>query len=91
MIRILSECDPLYDEPNLSFLNEVTTSVLNSQKITKAEITFVFASDELLAELKSKYFNKMRNWSRVKYILVYPEQRKMQKYLNNLMRKRSQD
>ena len=58
MIRILSECDPLYDEPNLSFLNEVTTSVLNSQKITKAEITFIFASDELLAELKSKYFNK---------------------------------
>ena len=58
MIRILSECDPLYGEPNLSFLNEVTTSVLNSQKITKAEITFIFASDELLAELKSKYFNK---------------------------------
>ena len=58
MIRILSECDPLYDEPNLSFLNEVTTSVLNSQKITKAEITFIFASDALLAELKSKYFNK---------------------------------
>jgi len=58
MIRILSECDPLYDEPNLSYLNEVTTSVLNSQKITKAEITFIFASDELLAELKSKYFNK---------------------------------
>ena len=58
MIQILSECDPLYDEPNLSFLNEVTTSVLNSQKITKAEITFIFASDELLAELKSKYFNK---------------------------------
>ena len=58
MIRILSECDPLYGEPNLSFLNEVTTSVLNSQKINKAEITFIFASDELLAELKSKYFNK---------------------------------
>ena len=58
MIRILSECDPLYGEPNLSFLNEVTTSVLNSQKITKAEITFIFASDALLAELKSKYFNK---------------------------------
>ena len=58
MIRILSECDPLYDEPNLSFLSEVTTRVLNSQKITKAEITFIFASDELLAELKSEYFNK---------------------------------
>ena len=58
MIRILSECDPLYDVPNLSFLNEVTTSVLNSQKITKAEITFIFASDKLLSGLKSKYFNK---------------------------------
>ena len=58
MIRILSECDPLYDEPNLSYLNEVTTSVLSPQKITKAEITFIFASDELLEELKSKYFNK---------------------------------
>ena len=58
MIRILSECDPLYDEPNLSFLSEVTTRVLNSQKITKAEIAFIFASDELLAEIKCKYFNK---------------------------------
>ena len=58
MIRILSECDPLYGEPNLSFLNEVTTSVLNSTKITKSEITLILASDKLLAELKSKYFNK---------------------------------
>ena len=58
MIRVLSECDPNYDKPDLSFLNAVTTSVLNSQKITKAEITFIFASDELLAELKSKYFNE---------------------------------
>ena len=55
---MLSECDPSYDKPNLSFLNAVTTSLLNSQKITKAEITFIFASDEFLAELKSKYFNE---------------------------------
>ena len=58
MIRVLSECDPNYDKPNLSFLNAVTTSLLNSQKVTKAEITFIFASDELLAELKSKFFNE---------------------------------
>ncbi len=42
MIRVLSECEPNYDKPNLSFLNAVTTSLLNSQKVTKAEITFIF-------------------------------------------------
>ena len=58
MIRVLSECDPNYDKPDSSFLNAVTTSVLNSQKVKKAKITFIFASDELLGELKSKFFNE---------------------------------
>ena len=61
MIRVLSECDPNYDKPDSSFLNAVTTSVLNSQKVKKAKITFIFASDELLAELKSEYFKRNRN------------------------------
>ena len=67
MIRVLSECDPNYDKPNLSFLNAVTTSLLNSQKVTKAEITFIFASDESLAELKSKYFNENHFTEAVSY------------------------
>mgnify|MGYP001173419150 FL=1 len=58
MIKVASECDPMLEGPNLSFLNKATNTVLNSQNITKAEILFVFALDEFLAELKNKYFQK---------------------------------
>ena len=58
MIEVASECDPMLEGPNLSFLNKATNTVLNSQNITKAEILFVFALDEFLAELKNKYFQK---------------------------------
>ena len=58
MIEVASECHPMLEGPNLSFLNKATNTVLNSQNITKAEILFVFALDEFLAELKNKYFQK---------------------------------
>jgi len=58
MIKVASECDPMLEGPNLSSLNKATNTVLNSQNITKAEILFVFALDEFLAELKNKYFKK---------------------------------
>ena len=58
MIEVASECDPMLEGPNLSFLNKATNTVLKSQNITKADILFVFVLDEFLAELKNKYFQK---------------------------------
>ena len=58
MIEVASECDPMLEGPNLSFLNKATNTVLNSQNMTKADILFVFVLDEFLAELKNKYFQK---------------------------------
>jgi len=58
MIQVTSECDPKLDEPCLSFLNNTTSAVFSAHNITKAEVLYVFALDELLADLKNKYFHK---------------------------------
>ena len=58
MINIRSECDPTLNGPNLSFLNSTVSRILELHNTTKAEILFVFALDELLADLKNQYFQK---------------------------------
>ena len=58
MIKIRSECDPTLNGPNLSFLNSTVNRILELHNTTKAEILFVFALDELLADLKNQYFQK---------------------------------
>ena len=58
MIQVISECDPTLNGPNLSFLNSTVSRILELHNTIKAEILFVFALDELLADLKNQYFNK---------------------------------
>ena len=58
MIKIRSECDPTLNGPNLSFLKSTVSRILELHNTIKAEILFVFALDELLADLKNQYFQK---------------------------------
>ena len=58
MIQVISECDPTLNGPNLSFLNSTVSRILELHNTIKAEILFVFALDELLADLKNQYFQK---------------------------------
>ena len=58
MIQVISECDPTLNGPNLSFLKSTVSRILELHNTTKAEILFVFALDELLADLKNQYFQK---------------------------------
>ena len=58
MIQVISECDPTLNGPNLSFLNSTVSRILKFHNTTKAKILFVFALDELLADLKNQYFHK---------------------------------
>ena len=58
MIKIRSECDPTLNGPNLSFLKSTVSRILKLHKTIKAEILFVFALDELLADIKNQYFHK---------------------------------
>ena len=58
MIQVISECDPTLNGPNLSFLNSTVSRILELHNTTKAEILFVFALDDLLADLKTQYFQK---------------------------------
>ena len=58
MIQVISECDPTLNGPNLSFLKSTVSRILELHNTIKAEILFVFALDELLADLKNQYFQK---------------------------------
>ena len=58
MIQVLSDCDPSLDMPNTYVLETIVTSVLNGKSIGDGEISFIFGTDELLADLKKKYFLK---------------------------------
>ena len=58
MIQVSSDCDPSLDMPSKSVLETIVTSVLNGKSIGDGEISFIFGTDELLADLKKKYFHK---------------------------------
>ena len=58
MIQVSSDCDPSLDMPNTYVLETIVTSILNVKSIGDGEISFIFGTDELLADLKKKYFLK---------------------------------
>ena len=58
MIQVSSDCDPSLDMPNTYVLETIVTSVLNGKSSGDGEISFIFGTDELLADLKKKYFLK---------------------------------
>jgi len=58
MIQVSSDCDPSLDMPNTSVLETIVTGVLNGKRIDDGDISFIFGTDELLADLKKKYFHR---------------------------------
>ena len=58
MIQVSSDCDPSLDMPSTSVLETIVTRVLNGKSIDDGKISFIFGTDELLADLKKKYFHK---------------------------------
>tara|TARA_B100000029_G_scaffold411292_1_gene413588 strand:- start:268 stop:714 length:447 start_codon:yes stop_codon:yes gene_type:complete len=58
MINIICDHDPLLDRPDCLIVKKIANTVLLSENVKKGEVSFIFASDELLAELKKKYFNQ---------------------------------
>ena len=58
MIQIVSDCDPTLLGPKQSQIQDITNKVLEFYKIHNAEISFIFAGDDLLRRLKKKFFNK---------------------------------
>ena len=58
MIQILVECDPKLESPKDNIVKEITNYALKNNDILNAGISIVFAQDNLLNELKKKYFYK---------------------------------
>jgi len=58
MIQVSCDCDPSLDMPRTSALETMVTNVLNGKSIDNGKISFIFGTDELLADLKKKYFHK---------------------------------
>ena len=58
MISIQVESDPDLDGPQKSTVDSIIKHVLESEGVQKGKITLIFGSDELLSDLKKKYFNK---------------------------------
>ena len=58
MISIQVESDPALDGPQESKVSSIIKHILESEGVRNGEITLIFGSDELLSDLKKKYFNK---------------------------------
>ena len=58
MISIQVESAPDLDGPQKSIVDSIIKHVLESEGVQKGRITLIFGSDELLSDLKKKYFNK---------------------------------
>ena len=58
MISIQVELDPALDGPQESKVSSIIKHILESEGVQKGKITLIFGSDELLSDLKKKYFNK---------------------------------
>ena len=58
MIQVQIETDPELISPVKDECSLILKTVFADQKINVAEITLVFGKDELLAQLKKKYFGK---------------------------------
>ena len=58
MIRLQIETDPEFFSPEKDICASVLTNVFTAQNIVSANITLIFGKDELLTQLKKKYFGK---------------------------------
>ena len=58
MIRLQIETDPEFFSPKKDICASVLTNVFTAQNIVSANITLIFGKDELLTQLKKKYFGK---------------------------------
>ena len=58
MISIQVELDPALDGPQESKVSSIIKHILESEGVRNGKITLIFGSDELLSDLKKKYFNK---------------------------------
>jgi len=58
MIDIICNYESSFNKLNLLEVKKISTMVLNSKNIQDGEVSFVFVSDEFLASMKKKYFNK---------------------------------
>ena len=58
MISIQVESDPALDGPQESKVSSIIKHILESEGVRNGKITLIFGSDELLSDLKKKYFNK---------------------------------
>ena len=58
MIRLQIETDPEFFSPKKDICASILTNVFTAQNIVSANITLIFGKDELLTQLKKKYFGK---------------------------------
>ena len=58
MISIQVESDPALDGPQESKVSSIIKHILESEGVRNGKIPLIFGSDELLSDLKKKYFNK---------------------------------
>ena len=58
MFNITFDCDPSQKAPNQKSILEILEKVLSINKIKSAEISYIFGDDQLLLELKNKFFKK---------------------------------
>jgi rRNA maturation RNase YbeY len=58
VIRLQIETDPEFFSPKKDICATVLTNVFTAQNIVSANITLIFGKDELLTQLKKKYFGK---------------------------------
>ena len=58
MIKINIESDPKFKKPNDSVIFSLISYVMEQQKISDADLSFIFGDDKLLNHLKKQFFNK---------------------------------
>ena len=58
MINVSVDCDPTLECPNKKLVINLVKSILNKNEIGVANISIIFGSDELLSNLKKKFFQK---------------------------------
>ena len=58
MINIQFETDPQVKRPNIKLSKEIISSVLKGEGKSEANILVIFTIDQILSDLKKKFFNK---------------------------------
>ncbi len=58
MFNITFDCDPSQKTPNQKSFLKILEKVLSINKIKNAELSYIFGDDQLLLELKNKFFKE---------------------------------